>query len=106
MIWKLHKLIRHFYTVLHAVESDIQEVKFEVLIQGGFFFYHSGNFQHQFLSLHIELVATVQQVIQNILGIHIGKMLDELELPAFTRSSAAFYPGRKMPLKKKALLLP
>ena len=34
MIRKLHKFIRHFYTVLHTVEADIQEIKFEVFIQG------------------------------------------------------------------------
>ncbi len=63
MMGKLHELIRHLDAVLHTVETDLQKIQFEVLVQHRFFFNHTRYLQNQFLPVQIELMTNIQQII-------------------------------------------
>ena len=82
MVGKLQHFICGQDTVLHTVEADMQEILIQGLIQCGSFFNHSRQFQDYFFAVNMELVAAVQQTEQNIPGILVGEMLNQLQLSA------------------------
>ncbi len=105
MVGKLHEFIRHFYAVFHAVETDIHEVQIQVFVKCRFFFNHAREFQNELITVQAELVAAVEQAVQNVFGILVCKMLDELQLSRFSIPSRTFYPGRKKLLQMPLLPL-